>query len=630
MREKLQKPSKIKGSVNKSHCVVKRDYIDKGLNFLQFHGRFGGVPEETAIEWIKYLVDNKIYFSCAYYHGRGTDRTKDPNPTEYPCFISEDFFDKVKEIAGEYFLFNDLGELGTEYACTDVLYHPNRNDGEDMQKATQNFRDVCRIVIEEASYGGKVPVTSAEQTNIMTWMAEEGLTLPQLETMVGNPEVMVPLTRSIAKHIKSDIFSTFIAHEWYGGFRQLDPLKAKRLRLVYDFCYMQGSHNFMLESGNNCLWAYDTMPENGAVGANSPFDTIYNYDHPVCKGYRDQLERFAKFLKEDSRPKGGPKVKVAFVQGNCDGYSDWRCASSIYRVFDNPDFGYSDPEFMWRILNDISTKRCWSDVHNYGEVDLSGAPAYGTFDIIPATADAELMSKYEYLIFVGWNTMTDKIYNNLKAYVKNGGRLFMTAAHLNANPRRNGVVELINGGDVSDLFGCKLTTGNNRSLNAGFKFDGQSLVPDVKFPVAMFQSDPIYSEGYINYPGVELTTAESRGKLSQTYMQDECPLDELPIWYTENKLGKGYAMLMTTTDYPSGRGYSIYRLIVRELLTASHRAAHIKVRGGDKLRFTVYEGDKVYLLNTDFDVPTVAIIDYGNGEEKRFILEPLELKPVER
>ncbi len=617
---------------DKFYEVVQRDYIDKGLNFLQFHGRFGGVDEKTALEWAKFLADNEIYFACGYAHGRGlSDRKKDPKPaTENPCFVGKDFYKKIQDVAGKYFLFTKLGEIGTEYGCTDILYHPNRNYGKDMAEANQNFRDVCRILIEEASYGGALPISSSEQTNIMTWMAEEGLTIPQLETLVGNPEVMVPLVRSIAKHIKSDMISTYIAHEWYGGFRNLDPLKIKRLKLVYDFCYMHGSHNFILESGDQCLWSYDTMPQNGAEGAKSPFDTIYNYDHPVCKGYRDHLERFAKFLKEDARPKGGPKVKVAFVQGNHDGYSDWRCASSIYRVFDNPEFGYSDPEFMWRIVNDVYNKRPWSDVHNYGEIDLSGAPAYGTFDIIPATADVELMSKYDYLIFVGWNTMTDEIYAKLKKYVEKGGRLFMTAAHLNTNPRRNGEVKLVNGGDVSDLFGCKLSAENTVSLNGGFKFDKESIVPGIKYPVSMIYCDPLCSEGYINYPGVELTTAVSKGKISQSFAQNECDLSELPIWYTENKLGDGYAMLMTTTDYPSSKGFAIYRLIVREILTASHRAAPIKVYGGDKLRFTVYEGDKIYLLNTDFDCKTVATIDYGDGDVREFILNPLELKPVER
>ena len=204
----------------------------------------------------------------------------------------------------------------------------------------------------------------------------------------------------------------------------------------------------------------------------------------------------------------------------------------------------------------------------------------------------------------------------------------MTAAHLNTNPIRNGEVKLINDGDVSDLFGCKLSVENTQSLNGGFKFERNSIVPGVRLPAAIQHSDPLCSEGYINYPGITLTTAVPKGKISQSFREKDT--ESLPVWYTENKLGDGYAMLMTTTDYPSTRGYSIYRLLVRELLTASHREAPIKVYGGDKLRFTVYEGDKIYLLNTDFDCKTVATIDYGNGEVREFILDPLELKPVER
>ena len=129
---------------DKFYDVIRENYIDKGLNFVQFHGRFGGVPRETAIEWVKFLVENKLYFGCSYAHGRGTDRNKDPNPTEYPSFADKEFYQELKDIAGKYYVFNKLGEIGTEYACTDILYHPNRNHGKDMAEANQNFREIGR------------------------------------------------------------------------------------------------------------------------------------------------------------------------------------------------------------------------------------------------------------------------------------------------------------------------------------------------------------------------------------------------------------------------------------------------------------------------------------------------------
>ena len=81
---------------DKFYEVVQKEYIDRGLNFLQFNGRLGGVPEETALEWVKFLVENKIYFGCAHLHGRGTDRNKDPNPIEHPTFASKTLYKKLR------------------------------------------------------------------------------------------------------------------------------------------------------------------------------------------------------------------------------------------------------------------------------------------------------------------------------------------------------------------------------------------------------------------------------------------------------------------------------------------------------------------------------------------------------
>ena len=73
----------------------------------------------------------------------------------------------------------------------------------------------------------------------------------------------------------------------------------------------------------------------------------------------------------------------------------------------------------------------------------------------------------------------------------------------------------------------------------------------------------------------------------------------------------------------------MYQALVREIFNASHRNAHIKVYGADSLRFSVYEGDKVYLLNTDFDNSIFATIDYGTHEVEH-ILKPCEFKVVEK
>jgi len=102
----------------------------------------------------------------------------------------------------------------------------------------------------------------------------------------------------------------------------------------------------------------------------------------------------------------------------------------------------------------------------------------------------------------------------------------------------------------------------------------------------------------------------------------------MPISLVENKVGEGYAVLMTNLEYPYGAAVPMYTNLVREILVASHRTADIKVYGNDSLRFSVYDGGKVYLLNTDFDHKIDVTIDYGT-HKKELTLEPCEFKAVE-
>ena len=433
-----------------------------------------------------------------------------------------------------------------------------------------------------------------------------------MEFWPGDMEIGAAFARGAATSYNCDKWAAYMAHEWYGGVR-FDELKQKRFKMGYDFCYLSGAHIFITEDGDE--------------RAGSHSSEKYPYDHPICQNYRQVMYDFAKFAKVDGRPSGGPKVKVAFVYGNLDGYCFGRFGSSLWRGHLQEDFGYSTPEKAWKVLDNVYTKRRWCDVNNFGEVDLSGAPAYGQYDVIAANAPANVFFKYDYLIFAGWNSMTDELYQKLKTFVERGGRLFMTAAHLNTSIKRDGSISLINGGDVSDLFGCTLDAENAFVSEDGSKFV-DSIVPEIKYPrVRVRISDPSFADGYVKHAKVNLTTGVATAKLSNKFVDDDEA--SMPPSLIENKCGEGYAVLMSSLDYPGDGAAQMYQAIVGEIFTASHRCADIKVYGGDSLRFSVYEGDKIYLLNTDFDCDIVAIIDYGTHKEK-FVLETCEFKVVEK
>ncbi len=559
------------------------------------------VGQEYFLEWAKYLADNKIYF---IFPGGG--------PRKAAGFTLETA-KKMKEIAGEYFLAYALGECGSYFSCKASGYHPKQTrKWENVKEAKDYYVDTVGEYLKENSMGGLLDTTVIESTSMAMYNTEAGATFPTMEFWPGDMEMAAAFARGAASSYNCEKWLAYFAHEWYGGLRY-DEFKEKRYKMGYDYCYLSGANIFLNEKGED------------SAGAHS--DVKFPYDHPICQNYRKVLADFAEFAKNDFRPKGGPKVKVAFVYGNLDGYSFRHSGGSLWRGHLQKDFGYSTPEYAWRILENIQHKRTWCDIHNYGDVDLSGAPAYGTYDVITANADVDVFSKYDYLIFAGWNSMTDELYKKLKTYVERGGRLFMTAAHLNTSIKRDGSISLINNGDVSDLFGCKLDSENPIISEDGSKLHN-SIVPEFLYPAINFErGDPYFAEGYISHADVTLTTGVATGRLSNKF--GDTDESAMPVSLVENKCGDGYAILMTNIEYPYGAAVPMYQTLVREILTASHRCADVKVYGGDSLRFSVYEGDKVYLLNTDFDNDITATIDYGTHKVK-FTLAPCEFKAVEK
>ncbi len=591
-------PEKIIDEINE-RCKEGMNYIAFSTNCMV--GGESAVEQKYYIEWAKYLADKKIYFS---FDGGGFR-----NPVNFTMETVR----KMKEIAGEYFLSYTFGEVGHYFSCDGAGYRPLPDRvWKDVKEAKEAYVKRVRQYAEENSMGGMLDTSVIEAFTMVMYNSEAGVTYPTMEFWQGDMEIAAAFTRGTASSFNSEKWAAYFAHEWYGGLRY-DELKAKRLKMGYDYTYLSGSNVFVNESGDQ--------------EAGSHSSEKFEHDHPICQDYRKVMADFAKFTLEDSRPVGGPKVKVAFVYGNLDGYSFQHYGSSLWRGHLQKDFGYSAPEHAWRILEDVHAKRRWCDVCNYGEVDLSGAPAYGQYDVISANAGADVFSKYDYLIFCGWNSMTEKIYKELKTFVERGGRLFMTAAHLNTSVKRDGSISLINGGDVSDLFGCTLDSENAFESENGTKFTG-SIVPELLYPSTHINhSDPAFADGYIKHAKASLTSGVATGRLSDSFAEKDEEL--LPASLIENKCGEGYAILMTSLEYPSGAVAPMYRALVKEILTASHRSASVKVYGGDSLRFSVYEGDKVYLLNTDFDCDIVAIIDYGTHREK-FVLEPCEFKIIEK
>ena len=282
-------------------------------------------------------------------------------------------------------------------------------------------------------------------------------------------------------------------------------------------------------------------------------------DHPLSKSYLKEAEDFANFCNSDIRPgKCGPITKIAFVQGNLDGFG-WGNSSSLWGQYYEEKWGFAAPEFSYRILDEVYHSAEWNNGINYGDYDYSGSPAYGQYDVIPATCPLDVMKQYEWVIFCGWNTMTPEIVDTLKAYVEGGGKLFITAAHLRDSIDREKKGSFACG--LEDFLGVRLSEETFRT-NDGFKFVKHSTVDGVMYPgTTNLTCDPAWSAGYTNYVKVEPTSAVPVCYVTDCFLREE---EYMTPVVTENKYGEGNVIFMANSEYPGApEVFPLYKIMVK-------------------------------------------------------------------
>ena len=531
-----------------------------------------------------------------------------------------DIITDVKNIAGDLFMGEMFGEIGCMKMCKDKGYFGwDKSLGraplpyaENVSDAREKFVSYVKGLTDYNKSIGLDKSLVVESTAPMAYCLEGGIGIPVLELMPGDPEKLVPFARGAAISYEREMWGTYIAHEWYGGFRHYDALKRKRLDVLYKYLYMQGSNIAVLESGDSEIVSYG-----------------YNvtYDDPLCREYRDTVRNFYDFTQKNPRPSNGPYTKVAFIYGEDDAYTEF-LGGVAFEQFDREEWAKSDEERSWRILSEIYRSPDWQDPLAYASedgYDLNAAPAYGTYDVLAASTPLDVLKNYSYLIFVGHNTMNAELYSKLTDYVSGGGILLMGASHLSVNTVRGGDPMYLNGGDFSTLFGCRIT-GRTRECH-GLKYELDSAISGFSYPGTVNKwHDPLFFEGITDYATVELTTGVVKAELYSSF-NDKCPIG-VPV-VIENKLGDGVAIFLTHEKYPGNSVvYPVYRNLVKMLLSHSHANAKIKVTGSDKVRFSLfYEEDgeeTLYLLNTAYDAESTVNVIWGDKMEK-ITLAPAEL-----
>jgi len=601
------------------------------FNFLTIRMDWERPTTEQLYEWARYFKENEIYFILAGNY---------PRYGELKFKLTKEEIETMHEIAGEYFLGDKLSEFGGFYATRAKGYvrksgktpHPIQGMTNCLDAKEKYMAEVRHISSKMRENGAK-QVGAIQAVTLTPYDYEAGIDYAIIEVAPRNMEQIMNFGRGAARAYKKDVLGAWLAHEFYGGYHQFDPLKAKRFTAEYYSMYLAGIDFCCLESGYRGIHSH--------VGGAAPDVKLHSNDssatfsgkplpedHPLAKSYLKEAEDFAAFCNRDVRPgKNGPITKVAFVQGNLDGFG-WGNSSSLWGQYYDEKWGFAAPEHSYRILDEVYHSAEWNNGVNYGDYDYSHAPGYGQYDVIPATCPLDVMKQYEWVIFCGWNTMTPEIYNTLRAYVAGGGNLFITAAHMRDSIDRSEKGKFT---DVNweELLGVKLSEETFRT-NDGYKFVKYSTVDGVMYPgTHNLTCDPAWSSGYTNYVKTEPTSATPVCYITDSFIKEEDAL--LPL-ITEHKYGEGNVIFMATSEYPgASEVYPLYKIMVKAILAASHRTSDLKVIGSDKLRFAMYEGEdtyKLYILNTDFNFEQRARVIF-KGESEDRVINSLRIEIIE-
>ena len=88
---------------------------------------------------------------------------------------------------------------------------------------------------------------------------------------------------------------------------------------------------------------------------------------------------------------------------------------------------------------------------------------------------------------------------------------------------------------------------------------------------------------------------------------------------------------MANSEYPGNPAvFPLYKIMTKAILAASHRNSDLKVIGSDKIRFAMYEDEKIYKLyifNSDFNHKQRVTVHF-RGKTVNRAVESVGLKMI--
>lgn len=567
----------------------------------------------------KLCAANNIYMGTVYMSellNYGTN-LKELSEVHNLKFVAQDF--------GEWDGFLYQAKSSAEVAkikmnCTSMkkAYHEILKAGKSMiaNRVSDKYPDLS-----------KAATTSGSGLAAINYASGFDYVLP--EAYFKNVMMYLVNVRGAAKAYGKEMWGLWNAWEWQTLELDLPPYSGdaplRLLKAGINFEWMSGAKIILLESGN---FSVNTCEPNGKrfTRFEKGKGKMTMYNSPVTTAIRKTWGECWNTIKKDRGKLGTPEVRTAIIRGNFDGYVGWFINPSlppytpIWAQWNaGKEWHYCAIERSWDLMYDIFlTER--GTVNGKRNRWLAGLPQ-GQFDVVPANIPLQRLNSYKTLIFLGWNSMTNTLYNNLIEYVKNGGTLFISVPHFNI-PRDGDRKEVVNdsynvsgllrGGDLSELCGVKITGKGNRISQIMKKNKKLNTLPSSAYNIANLK---------IISPSV--TTVIS------AYAGMKKPL------IIEHSLGKGHVFLLATWEYVGGKYLrktvleEVVSEVLRSIVKRNCGNIFITEKGADNpgqnceaIAWANFPANKqVSFINTDMDhIHTIDI--HLNGKIRTIKIEP--------
>lgn len=289
-----------------------------------------------------------------------------------------------------------------------VRYNRKAEIPADYALAHKKFLSDIKNVVSEDSTRHTGP------SCLFKYFAEGGLKWMGAETMYSSMEILLGFLRGAAKLENTDVFGVHHALQWSTTPHECEQ-HYKRFRLALYTAYMMGATDINTEEG---LWRLEEGYEH-----HHRFGT-------ACGEHLKQQQDFYRYVSSHTRS-GSFYSPIALVHGRDDGVNFF-VPNKIWGLA----IPFTSAEKSWELTKEVYPEsvpgkclyfhKCPTD----RAMGYYSTTPYGNVDVLPAEANVQTMADYKLLVFMGYNRLTDEDADKLYNYVKNGGKVLMTRAHL--------------------------------------------------------------------------------------------------------------------------------------------------------------------------------------------------------